>query len=58
MQMSNDLLKQTLYALEARLRELNNRGSEPTGGDIASTHAALDVIRSLLISFGSPCKPA
>ena len=48
MQMSNELLKQTLYALEARLRDLNNRGSESTDGAIASTHAALEVVRGML----------
>lgn len=46
--LSQSLLLQIIYALERRLQELNNRGSEPIGGAIAETCAALELAKESL----------
>lgn len=46
--MSDSLLLETIYALEQRLCSLNHRGSEPTGGAISQTQAALDICQEAI----------
>jgi hypothetical protein len=44
---NTSLLMQIAYALEARLENLNHRGSEPVGDAIACTCAALELVREI-----------
>ena len=46
--MSNALLLETIYALEQRINSLNYRGSEPVGGAISQTQAALDICQEAI----------
>ena len=49
---SEGLLREIIYALEARLRDINSRGSEPTGSAIANTSAALEMARAAIRARG------
>ena len=46
--MSQELIQQTIYALESMLYEINRRGSEPVMGCIASTSAALEIMQEAM----------
>ena len=51
LKVSPALLNQIIYALERRLVELNNRGSEPVAGAIAETASALEYAISVSGAF-------
>ena len=51
LKVSSALLDQIIYALERRVRELNNRGSEPVTEALTCTSSALEYAISVRGAF-------